>query len=88
MVLRADGEIGHMGITLTRTRFASLGIRCYRNATRVGVPGHRKPFQDSWVRFVDLDDDADIGPSFHTKAEALAALADFARERGYAEGRT
>lgn len=65
-------------VTITRTRFKNLGIRRYHNVYRVGVPGHRKPFQDSWYRYVDLSDDADIGPSFHTMAEALASLAEYA----------
>lgn len=70
-------------ITLTETRFAGLAIRHYQGTYRVGVPGHRKPFKDSWLRFVDMTDDADIGPSFKTKAEAFAALPDYAESYGF-----
>jgi len=70
-------------ITLTKTRFAGLAIRHYQGTCRVGVPGHRKPFKDTWLRFVDLADDADIGPSFKTKAEAFAALPGYAESYGY-----
>lgn len=56
----------------------NLGIRGYRNGCRVGVPGHAKPFLDTWYRYVDLDDDRDIGPSFRTMAEAMAGLAEYA----------
>jgi hypothetical protein len=65
-------------ITITKTRFKNLGIRSYRNVYRVGVPGYRKPFKDSWLRYVDLSDDADIGPSFKTMAEAMAGLTEYA----------
>lgn len=67
-----------MPVTITKTRFKDLGIRRYHDVYRVGVPGHRKPFKDSWYRYVDLSDDADIGPSFHTMAEAQAGLAEYA----------
>lgn len=66
-------------ITVTPTRFGNLAIRGYISVTRVGVPGHRKPFADTWYRFTDVNDDADIGPSFKTKAEAFANLPEFAK---------
>ncbi len=65
-------------ITITHTRFRYLGVRRYHNVTRIGVPGHRKPFQDSWYRFVDTSCDADIGPSFKTMAEAVSELSAYA----------
>lgn len=65
-------------ITITKTRFRDMGIRRYARVWRVGVPGHVKPFMDSWYRYVDLSDDADIGPSFKTMAEAMAGLAEYA----------
>ena len=67
-----------------QTRFSGLGVRHYRNATRVGVPGHRRPFKETWWRFVDLETDSDIGASFPTKTEIYAELSNFATERGFA----
>jgi len=70
-------------ITTTQTRFPQLAVRHYRNVTRVGVPGHARPFQDTWHRFVDTDDNQEIGPSFPTQAEAFAYLPVYAAENGY-----
>lgn len=70
-------------VTTTATRFEGLAIRTYRNVTRVGVPGHARPFRDSWTRFVATEDDADVGPSFHTRQEAFSALAEYAAKGGY-----
>ena len=69
-------------VTLTRTRYESLGIRYYRNVTCIG--GGRKPHTETYYRFVDLSDggDSDIGPVMRTKLEAFAALDGFARDRG------
>lgn len=72
-----------MNVTITRTRFRNLAVRSYIDMTRVNVPGHPKPFRDTWHRYVDLSDDQDIGPSFKTKAEALAYLHVYAAENGY-----
>lgn len=57
---------------ITRTRFRELGVR------RVDAR--------TW-RFVSTDGDSDVGPEFRTKAEALAALEDYAAEYG-CEGAT
>jgi hypothetical protein len=72
-----------MNVTITHTRFRDLAIRSYIDITRVNVPGHPKPFRDTYHRFLDLPSDQDIGPSFHTRAEAFACLHTFAAERGY-----
>ena len=69
-------------ITLTRTRFNELAIRQYRDVSRIGVPGHSRPFKDSWLRYVDLQTDDDIGPSFKTMGEAQAGLAEYAEQFG------
>ena len=71
------------GVILHRTRFAGLGVRHYRDCSRVGVPGHRRSFRETWWRFVDVETDSDIGASYPTKAEIYASLESFAAERGF-----
>jgi hypothetical protein len=73
------------------TRFPGIKLRHHRNVTRVGVPGHRGPFTDSYWRFACKDDPDDAlyydrGPSFASKAEALAELAEYAEFHGYPVG--
>lgn len=70
-------------VALTQTRFEGLNIRSYYNVCRVGVPGHKKPFNDTWHRYcLDGEGDVDRGPSFKTKGEALAGLKDYAADNG------
>ena len=71
-------------ITTLHTRFVDLGVRGYIGVTRVGVPGHGRPFSDTWWRYFDEIDNRDIGPLFPTKAECLSYLPTYAERNGYA----